>query len=178
MSVTYTTAHSNARSLTHWLRPGIKPASSWVFDSFPLSHNGNNCWMFLNQFQFQYLWLVWSSFLFQLGLVLEDCAFVRICPFLLDCLFYWHIIVVIFCISVMFIVTSPFSLLIWLIRVISLFFLMRLDKGLSIMLIFSKNLLLVSLTFSMVFFISISFISDQIFMISSADFMYCLFFSL
>ena len=29
-SVTYTTAHSNAGSLTHWLRPGIEPATSWV----------------------------------------------------------------------------------------------------------------------------------------------------
>ena len=30
MSVTYTTAHGNARSLTHWVRPGIQPASSWI----------------------------------------------------------------------------------------------------------------------------------------------------
>ena len=29
-SATYTTAHSNARSLTHWARPGIKPSSSWM----------------------------------------------------------------------------------------------------------------------------------------------------
>ena len=28
-SVTYTTAHDNGRFLTHWMRPGIKPASSW-----------------------------------------------------------------------------------------------------------------------------------------------------
>ena len=27
--VTYTTAHSNARSLTCWVRPGIQPATSW-----------------------------------------------------------------------------------------------------------------------------------------------------
>ena len=26
----YTTAHGNARSLTHWMRPGIEPASSWI----------------------------------------------------------------------------------------------------------------------------------------------------
>ena len=30
----YTTAHSNARSLTHWARPGIKPASSWILVGF------------------------------------------------------------------------------------------------------------------------------------------------
>ena len=34
MSVTYTTAHSNARSLTHWVRPGIEPASSWILAGF------------------------------------------------------------------------------------------------------------------------------------------------
>ena len=30
VSVTYTTAHSTTGSLTHWARPGIKPASSWI----------------------------------------------------------------------------------------------------------------------------------------------------
>ena len=40
-SVTYTTAHGNARSLTHWGRPGIKPTSLWMLVEFPLSHNGN-----------------------------------------------------------------------------------------------------------------------------------------
>ena len=29
-STTYTIAHSNARSLTHWLRLGIEPASLWI----------------------------------------------------------------------------------------------------------------------------------------------------
>ena len=33
-SVTYTTAHGNARSLTHWERPGIKPATSWCIVGF------------------------------------------------------------------------------------------------------------------------------------------------
>ena len=28
-SVTYTTAHGNARSLTHWAWPGIEPVTSW-----------------------------------------------------------------------------------------------------------------------------------------------------
>ena len=31
---TYTTAHSNARSLTRWVRPGIKPSSSWILVRF------------------------------------------------------------------------------------------------------------------------------------------------
>ena len=33
-SSTYTAAHSNARSLTHWARPGIKPLSSWIIVRF------------------------------------------------------------------------------------------------------------------------------------------------
>ena len=33
-SATYTTAHSNAGSLTHWARPGIKPESSWILVRF------------------------------------------------------------------------------------------------------------------------------------------------
>ena len=36
-------SHSNTRSLTHWLRPGIKPAflGTW-WDPTLLSHNGNS----------------------------------------------------------------------------------------------------------------------------------------
>ena len=33
-STTYTTAHGNTRSLTHWARPGIKPATSWILVGF------------------------------------------------------------------------------------------------------------------------------------------------
>ena len=44
ISVNYTAACSNAESLTHWMRPGIEPASSWrqhwVFN--PLSHSRNS----------------------------------------------------------------------------------------------------------------------------------------
>ena len=32
--LTYTTPHSNAGSLTHRARPGIKPASSWILVGF------------------------------------------------------------------------------------------------------------------------------------------------
>ena len=32
-SAIYTTAHGNARSLTHWARPGIEPAISWMVTS-------------------------------------------------------------------------------------------------------------------------------------------------
>ena len=33
-SATYTTAHTKARSLIHRVRPGIKPASSWILVGF------------------------------------------------------------------------------------------------------------------------------------------------
>ena len=33
-SVTYTTAQGNAGSLTHWVRAGIEPASSWILVGF------------------------------------------------------------------------------------------------------------------------------------------------
>ena len=33
-SMTYTTAHHNARSLTHWAGPGIGPESSWMLLGF------------------------------------------------------------------------------------------------------------------------------------------------
>ena len=33
-SATYTTAHSNARSLTHWATPGIEPEASWFLVRF------------------------------------------------------------------------------------------------------------------------------------------------
>ena len=34
VSAAYTTAYGNARSLTHWARPGIEPASSWILVRF------------------------------------------------------------------------------------------------------------------------------------------------
>ena len=34
VSATYITVHSNARSLTHWARPGIQPESSWILVRF------------------------------------------------------------------------------------------------------------------------------------------------
>ena len=33
-SATYTTAHSNTRTLTHWVRPRIEPATSWFLVRF------------------------------------------------------------------------------------------------------------------------------------------------
>ena len=44
ITVTYTTAWGNAGSLTHWLRPGIEPMSSWTLCRVlnTLSHNWNS----------------------------------------------------------------------------------------------------------------------------------------
>ena len=48
-SATYTTAHSNSGSLTHWAGSGIKPSSSWILvGSLPLSHNRNSVSTHLN----------------------------------------------------------------------------------------------------------------------------------
>ena len=33
-SATHTTAHCNTRSLSHWVRPGIEPVSSWILVRF------------------------------------------------------------------------------------------------------------------------------------------------
>ena len=71
----------------------------------------------------------------------------------------------ILCISAVSVVTSPFSSLILLIWVFSLFFLMSLANGFSILFIFSKNQLLVLLIFAIGSFVSFSFISHLIFMI-------------
>ena len=48
------------------------------------------CWEVFNQFQFQYLWMVCSYFLFLPDSVLEGFTFIKICLFLLGCPFYWH----------------------------------------------------------------------------------------
>ena len=73
----------------------------------------------------------------------------------------------ILCISVLSVVISPFSFLILLTSFFSLFFLMSLANGVSVLFIFSKNQLLVLLIFAVVSFVSVSIISALIFMISS-----------
>ena len=37
VSVTHTTDHGNVGSLTHWVRPGIEPTSSWILVGFVTS---------------------------------------------------------------------------------------------------------------------------------------------
>jgi hypothetical protein len=72
-------------------------------------------------------------------------------------------------ISVVFVVISPFTFLILLIRVFSLLILVRFARGLSILFNFAKNELFISLILCMVFvclFVSISLILALIFIIS------------
>ena len=43
ISENYTTAHGSAGFLTHWARPGIKPATSWILVGFgSQNHNRNS----------------------------------------------------------------------------------------------------------------------------------------
>ena len=52
MFVTHTTAHGNARSLTHWARPGIESTTSWFLVRFVLAvPQRNSESAFLTSFQ-------------------------------------------------------------------------------------------------------------------------------
>jgi hypothetical protein len=68
--------------------------------------------------------------------------------------------------SMVLVVISPFAFLILLIWVFSLLILVRFARGLSILFIFSKNQLFVSLILCMVFLVSTSSVSALIFIIS------------
>ena len=118
------------------------------------------CWLLS---QFPCLWLVCSCFLFLSGSILEGYTSVRICPFLPDCSFYWHIVAH----------SGPYDPLYfsvvccnffisYFIDLKFLFYLMSLANSLSISFIFWKNQLLVLLIFAIVPFISFSFISALI----------------
>ena len=143
-----------------------------MFDRICLwNHLALGFWFFSEIFyhSFDYDFLVISLFIVSVfpGSVLEDWPFLRICAFLLGCPFYWHIVALtIFCISALSVVTSAFSLLILFIWFFSLFFLMSMAYGLSVLFIFSKNQLSVFLVFTVVSFTSYSFISALIFKIS------------
>ena len=64
MSVTYSTAHSNAGSLTHWARPGIEPVSSWILVRFLTTESQ---WKLLEKFT------SWSCLRFIYSLII-NCA--------------------------------------------------------------------------------------------------------
>ena len=102
------------------------------------------------QFHFQCLWLVCLYVLFLPRSSLTDCTFLRIFSIsswlsILSVYSCPQYSLMILAISVELIVTSAFSLLILLIWVLFHFFLMSLAKRLSVVFIFTKNNLLVSL---------------------------------
>ena len=94
--------------------------------------------------------------------MLEDYIFVEICPFHLGFQISSPIVLrshfLQSCvISVVSVVISPLLLLVVFIWILSLFFLMSLLKGLSILFIFSNNQLLDSLILRIVLLVSMSF---------------------
>ena len=100
------------------------------------------CWKkLLVQFLFMCLWLVCSYFISLSCSVLEGYIFLRICPFLWSCPFHWHIVTHsnLLRFSTLSVVTSPFSFLILLIWVSSLFSWWVWLMALLILFIFSKN---------------------------------------
>jgi len=60
-SSTHTTAHGNTRSLTHWARPGIEPATSWFLVGF------------ISTAPWQELW--YSKYCIYLILTTNNCSF-------------------------------------------------------------------------------------------------------
>ena len=83
MYATYTTAHGNARSLTHWARPEIKPTTSWVLVGLV-----NHCattgtplsailWADNNSAHFSFLFFFWSFCLFRTAPVVYGCSQAR-----------------------------------------------------------------------------------------------------
>ena len=81
----------------------------------------------------------------------------------------------IFCISVVLVVISPFPFLILFIWVLSLFFLASLAKGLSILFTLSENQLLVLLIFFLFFLISFIYFLSDLYFSPSADLSFLLF---
>ena len=62
-STTYTIAHSNTRSLIHWVRPGIEPATSWFLVRFVSAEPRWELW-FMNLFKADSLPLPFSLLIF------------------------------------------------------------------------------------------------------------------
>ena len=76
VSATYTTAHGNTRSLTHWVRPWVKPATSWFLVGF-VNHcatTGTPTFLFyVVTYQFIYLFIFFFPTVQQGGQVILTC---------------------------------------------------------------------------------------------------------
>ena len=79
---THAAGCSNAESLTHGVRPGIKPTSSWTLCQVLtlLSHNGNSC---SSHFELGIFTFVWCVIVTQLvsGFLRVNCLYVALCLF-------------------------------------------------------------------------------------------------
>ena len=60
----YTTAHDNTRSLTHWWRPGIEPTSSWILVGFVTTEPWQE--ILRASFLMNRLWRNWWSVTFEI----------------------------------------------------------------------------------------------------------------
>ena len=104
--------------------------------------------------EFNYWKSVCSYFLFLPDSVLGDCAFLGICPFLLDCSFYWRILLCVVSYYPLYFCGMGYSFSISdCIDMGLLSFFDESDKLLNLF-IFSRNQLLVPLVFS-IFFLSL-----------------------
>ena len=118
------------------------------------------------QLQFQCLWFVWSYFYFFPGSVLGDCAFLRICPVLQVVHFIGIQLLIVVSFDPLHFCGVICNFFFFIFNFINLsappfFFLISSAKGLSILFIFSKNHLFLSLIFAIVFFVyCIYFCSD------------------
>ena len=61
-SSTYITAHGNAGSLTHWARPGIESASSWMLVRFISAEPQWELWLSLLFFKWMPRWMHFLRF--------------------------------------------------------------------------------------------------------------------
>ena len=108
-----------------------------------------------------------SGLLLLLHPVLGYCMFPEICPFCFGCPVSWHIVVHInFLQSLLFLCYFSSFISDFIYLILSLFFLISLVKGLSILFYFSKNQLLDSLILTIVLLVSMSFNSALILVVS------------
>ena len=60
-SAIYITAHDNTGSVSHWTRPGIEPASSWIPVGFITTEPQRELWFFLLVGSTCLRWVIWEE---------------------------------------------------------------------------------------------------------------------
>ena len=136
------------------------------------------------QISFHLLWSVCSNYLFLPNSILVDSMFLEICPFLLGCQIYWHIIIhsILLC-FVIFLQYQLLLLIFHFIWVLSLYFLVTLVRGFLSPGQISFPFQRISSWFYWFFFYCflnlyfIYFLSDLYYFLPSADLRFCSSFS-